>query len=70
MRCEYVDMSELTRRIDREVFDSEEYARARKWVRTDCMEGKEYNPPEARKSTQEKEKVWDFVTKRRLSPAT
>jgi L-fucose isomerase len=66
MRCEYVDMSEFTRRIDREVYDKEEFAKAREWVRENCKEGTDYNPPEAQSSPEEKEKEWDFVTKMTL----
>lgn len=63
MRCESVDMSEIARRIDREVFDMEEYNVAREWVKNNCKEGKDYNPEEKQKSKEEKEKEWDYVTK-------
>jgi len=50
MRCESVDMSEFARRIDREVFDKEEFNVAREWVKKNCKEGKDYNPEENQKS--------------------
>jgi len=33
MRNEYVDMSEMTRRIEEEIYDKEEYERALSWVK-------------------------------------
>ncbi|MFC2090662.1 L-fucose isomerase [Bacteroidota bacterium] len=66
MRCEFVDMTEFARRIDRGVFDPEEYKVAREWVKNNCKEGKDYNPPENQKSQEEKEKEWDYVTKMAL----
>lgn len=63
MRCESVDMSEFARRIDREVFDREEFHVAREWVKNNCKEGKDYNPEEKQKTKEEKEKEWDYVTK-------
>lgn len=66
MRCESVDMSEFARRIDREVFDKEEFNVAREWVKKNCKEGKDYNPEENQKSKEEKEKDWDYVTKMAL----
>ena len=66
MRCEFVDMSEFTRRINEGIYDPEEYARAREWVGKNCREGKDYNPPERRKEKDVKEKEWDFVVKMAL----
>ncbi len=66
MRCESADMSEFARRIDREVFDKEEFNVARDWVKKNCKEGKDYNPEENQKSKEEKEKDWDYVTKMAL----
>jgi L-fucose isomerase len=66
MRCEYVDMSEFTRRIDREIFDPEELERAKKWIKYHCKEGKDYNPPNIQKSAERKEEEWDFVAKMTL----
>ena len=44
MRNEYVDMSELVRRIDEEIFDPEEYQLALNWVKENCSEGPDKNP--------------------------
>jgi len=43
MRNEYVDMIEVKRRLDREVYDKEELALALSWVQENCKEGKDYN---------------------------
>ncbi|MCL4385494.1 MAG: L-fucose isomerase [Cyanobacteria bacterium] len=66
MRCEYVDMSEIIRRIDEKIYDSEEYERAIKWVRKYCKEGKDNNPPHIQRSRQQKDKDWEFAVKMTL----
>ncbi|WP_375752865.1 L-fucose isomerase [Vibrio sp. HN007] len=43
MRNEYVDMTEIKRRLDREVYDKEEFELALGWVKEYCREGKDYN---------------------------
>jgi len=63
MRNEYVDMSEIIRRIDEEIYDKEEYERALQWVKENCREGADNNPPEIQKSREEKDKQWEFVVK-------
>jgi L-fucose isomerase len=66
MRCEYVDMSEFTRRIEEGLFDPEELKLAQNWIRDNCREGKDYNPPEIQKSAEKKADEWDFVAKMAL----
>lgn len=63
MRNEYVDSSEILRRIEQKIYDEEEFAKAIKWVRENCKEGQDYNRPEKIKSREEKNKDWEFVTK-------
>ncbi len=60
MRCEYVDMTELIRRINENVFDGDEFARARKWAKENCKEGVDYNPPGKQKTRQQKDAEWDL----------
>ncbi|MGI2800886.1 L-fucose isomerase [Photobacterium damselae] len=43
MRNEFVDMTEIKRRIDREIYDKEEFELAMSWVKEWCEEGKDYN---------------------------
>jgi len=66
MRNEYVDMSEIGRRLKLGIYDKKEYETAIKWVRNNCSEGKDVNPPENQKSKEEKDKIWEEVVKMTL----
>jgi L-fucose isomerase len=63
MRVETVDMSEITRRIDEEIYDPEEFKRALVWTKANCPEGREYNPPNLQRSRDQKDKDWETVVK-------
>ena len=63
MRVERVDMSEITRRIEEEFYDKEEFSRALAWVHANCKEGKDYNPEAGRRTPAQKEKDWQTVVK-------
>jgi len=63
MRVETVDMSEFTRRIEEEIYDQEEFARALRWVKENCREGQDHNPPEMQRSRAQKDQDWEFVVK-------
>ncbi|MEZ0535830.1 L-fucose isomerase [Caldicellulosiruptoraceae bacterium PP1] len=63
MRVEYIDMSEIIRRIDEEIYDKEEFERAKKWVKQYCKEGIDNNPEHLKYTEEKKEKDWDFVIK-------
>ncbi|WP_207659252.1 L-fucose isomerase [Anaerobacterium chartisolvens] len=63
MRNEYVDMSELIRRIEEEVYDEEEFQRALKWAKENCIEGADNNAPGVQFSRSEKDKQWETVVK-------
>ncbi len=63
MRTEYVDMSEFARRVEENIYDPEEFKQARQWVKENCKEGFDPNPPELQKSEEQKEKEWDYVVK-------
>ncbi|WP_439287728.1 L-fucose isomerase [Lonepinella sp. BR2904] len=63
MRNEYVDMTEIKRRLDRKIYDEEEFKLAREWVKTYCKEGIDVNKPEHQRTAQEKEELWDNVVK-------
>jgi L-fucose isomerase len=58
MRVETVDMTEFVRRFDEGIYDKEEFERALKWVRENCPEGRDYNPPEKQRSRQQKDEDW------------
>ena len=66
MRCEYVDMSEFTRRIEEGIFNPEELSLAMEWIQKGCKEGKDYNPTEIQKSAEKKAEEWEFVAKMAL----
>jgi len=65
MRAEYVDCSELMRRIQLGIYDKEEYERALAWTKKYCMsrEGEDYNPESIRTSREKKDADWEFVVK-------
>jgi L-fucose/D-arabinose isomerase len=66
MRTEMVDMTEFVRRMDRGIFDPEEYGRALAWVRENCPEGKDWNKPEKQRSRDEKDRDWERSVKMSL----
>jgi len=63
MRLETVDMSEFVRRLDEEIYDREELARALAWVQANCREGRDYNPPAIQRSRAQKDRDWETVVK-------
>jgi L-fucose isomerase len=63
MRNEYIDMSEIIRRVNEEIYDKEEFEKAYKWVRSNCKEGKDLNTPEKQLSRTKKDEIWKFVVK-------
>lgn len=66
MRCEYVDMTEIIRRIDREIYDKDEYKIALFWVKEHLKEGPDCNIKELQKSKKELDSNWEFVVKMTL----
>lgn len=63
MRNEYVDSSEVLRRIQLNLFDQEEYERALAWTKQYCKEGADFNQSHKVKSREEKDRDWEFVVK-------
>ena len=61
MRNEYVDMSEFIRRIEGNIFDREEYARAIEWTKKYCIEGIDLN--REKHSRAKKENEWQTIVK-------
>ncbi len=66
MRYEMIDMSEFARRIDEKIYDPDEYTRALAWVKQNCREGADLNPPKAQRSRAQKDADWEFVVKMAL----
>ncbi|MBR2427828.1 MAG: L-fucose isomerase [Lentisphaeria bacterium] len=64
IRCESVDMCEIIRRVNEGIYDPEEYAKAREWVRKNCKQAKDFcNLPENCMTPERYEEIWDYVTK-------
>lgn len=69
IRAEWVDMTEIVRRITLEIYDRDEYEKALAWVKENCKEGFDLNeskdlPEIIRKSkVVPADKDWEFVTK-------
>ena len=66
MRTEFVDMVEVKRRIDEEIYDKEEYEKALSWTRENCIEGEDYNKPEIQVDRERKDWEWETVVKMTL----
>lgn len=66
MRVEYVDMIEVERRLDRGVFDPEEYEAAYAWTRSRCTEGFDPNEPKSCRSRETLDTEWSTSVKMAL----
>ncbi len=66
MRNEYVDMSEVNRRMQLEIFDPEEYSRALAWTKENCPEGENRNPGPLQKSRECMDREWEEVVQMTL----
>jgi L-fucose/D-arabinose isomerase len=58
MRNEYVDMSELVRRLEEKIYSDAEFRRALDWVKANCKEGPDANPADKQHSRERKDKAW------------
>jgi L-fucose isomerase len=66
IRAEWVDLTEILRRIDKGIYDHKEYDKALAWIRENCKEGYDPNPEDVRHSKEEKAKEWEFIAKMTL----
>jgi L-fucose isomerase len=68
MRTEYVDCSEILRRVQQEIYDKEEYKKALEWTKKKCAvnELPDHNPEAIQKTRQQKDEDWEFVVKMTL----
>ncbi|NME68714.1 L-fucose isomerase [Flammeovirga aprica] len=66
MRNEYVDMSEISRRIEENIFDQAEYEKALAWTKEYCEEGVDLNEEGVKRTDAEKAKIWEKVVKMTL----
>lgn len=63
MRNEYVDSTEILRRIQLGIFDHADYEKALKWTKENCNESEDFNQEKNIKSREEKDQDWEFVIK-------
>ncbi|GAB3902550.1 L-fucose isomerase [Mucilaginibacter boryungensis] len=63
MRNEYVDSTEILRRIEKGIYDVAEFDKAMAWVKLNCKEGDDKNPTEKQFSRLQKDEHWAFVVK-------
>ncbi|AFN74822.1 L-fucose isomerase [Melioribacter roseus P3M-2] len=61
MKSEFVDMTEIIRRINEKIYDSEEFNKAIKWVAANCREGEDPNDPPV--SGEQRKSEWETVVK-------
>jgi len=68
LRVEGVDEVEILRRIEKGIYDKEEFDKAMIWTTTYCKvnEGADYNQSDKKSSPEQKEKDWEFVVKMTL----
>jgi len=66
MRNEYADMSEIIRRVNGEIYDKDEFARAMAWTKANCKEGADQNEASARLNRSRKDEIWEYVVKMTL----
>ncbi len=67
LRTEWLDQVEIERRIAREIYDHEEFEKAKKWREEKCKEGWDKNEGTAFACTrEEKDAQWDRVIKQTL----
>lgn len=65
MRTEYVDSSEIIRRIEQEIYDRNEYEKAIAWVKKNCVPNElpDHNPDAIKRTREQKDGDWEYVTK-------
>ena len=66
MRVETIDMTEILRRIECEIFDPEEYQRALAWTKEHCLQGTDVNSEEATRSAESHLSEWEASVKMAL----
>ncbi len=72
IRPEWVDMSEIIRRVTLEIYDKDEYEKALAWIKANCKEGFDVNAgknlPEIIKKSKvvDPDKDWEFIAKMTL----
>ncbi len=63
MRVESIDEVEVIRRMEKGIYDEEEYERALAWVKENAVEGFDKNPEFIQRTREEKDQDWEFTVK-------
>ena len=66
MRVEDIDMTEFVGRMNKDQFDPAEFEVASKWVKENCLEGKDYNAPDQVRSREQLDSEWSDSVKMAL----
>ncbi len=66
IRTEFVESVEFIRRIEKGIFDQEEYAKAMAWTKSNCKEGDDLNSAELQSDRKRKDWEWEIVVKMTL----
>ena len=66
MRVEVIDMVEFVRRTEEGIYDPDEFEKALTWVKRNCPEGEDHNPPEKQRSREQKDRDWEISVKMAL----
>ncbi|MGB7841695.1 MAG: L-fucose isomerase [Salinimicrobium sp.] len=66
MRNEYVDSSEIIRRVEQKIYDEDEFQKALEWTKQNCKEGTDFNQSGKKRSREQKDKDWEYVVKMTL----
>ncbi len=66
IRTEFVDSTEILRRMDEGIYDEVEYEKALVWTKANCKEGKDHNKPEKQVDQVRKKIEWETVVKMTL----
>jgi len=66
IRAEWVDMTEVLRRITLDIYDHDEFKKALAWTKANCKEGMDPNLPENQHSRTKKDETWEFAVKMTL----
>lgn len=66
MRVESIDMTEFVGRMNKGIFDPEEFEKGLAWVRENCQEGKDWNPEDKQRTREQKDEDWATCVKMAL----
>lgn len=66
IRTEFVESIEFIRRIEKGIFDQEEYDKAMAWTKENCIEGDDHNRAAKQSSRERKDWEWEIVVKMTL----